>query len=310
MRALTYDDVFLKPNKCILNTRSEADTSAVTFGGEKRSLFKLPVVPANMVSTIDYNWAKQLDTSGYLYIMHRFKSVTVPFVQRATKERFTNISISTGVTEESFFELEVLKDYKIDYITIDIAHGHSDSVARRIKYIKDTFKNVYVIAGNVATYEAAKFLYESGADCVKVGIGSGVICTTKLQTGFHVPMFSCVQECAAVDCDIIADGGIKHPGDIAKAIVAGADMVMAGGIFAGCSDSPAASVDGKKIYFGSTSLNAKQKNDHIEGKAITVTVDSNLDTKIHELTQALQSSISYAGGTNIKALRNVNYMTT
>lgn len=310
MRALTYDDVFLKPNKCILNSRSEANTGAVTFGRERQGSFKLPVVPANMVSTIDYNWAKQLDSTGYFYIMHRFNSVTVPFVKQATKDGFNTISISTGVTEESLNELKCLEDYILNYITIDVAHGHSDSVARRIEYIKNTFRDVYVIAGNVATYEGAKFLYDSGADCVKVGIGSGVICTTKLQTGFHLPMFSCIQECATVDCDIIADGGIKYPGDIAKAIVAGADMVMAGGIFASCSDSPATSVDGTKVYYGSTSLKAKQKNDHIEGRTISLNIESDLSTKLHELTQAFQSSISYAGGNDLKALRNVKYMTT
>ena len=162
----------------------------------------------------------------------------------------------------------------------------------------------------MASGEASKFLCDSGADCVKVGIGSGVICTTKLQTGFHIPMFTCIQDCASCDCDIMADGGIQYPGDVAKALTAGADFVMAGGLFACCSDSPATAVDGKKVYFGSTSMQAKQKSNHIEGRTVLIDSDVCLEDKLFQLTQALQSSISYAGGIDLKGFRSVNYKTT
>jgi len=243
--------------------------------------------------------------------MHRFNDATVPFTKFANASNFKLVSISTGVTEQSLHELESLKGSRVDYITIDVAHGHSDAVARRIEYIKNNFKDTKVIAGNVASALGATFLENAGADAVKVGIGSGVICTTKLKTGFHIPMFTCIQECAAlVNCDVIADGGIVHEGDIAKALVAGATMVMAGGIFAACSDSPAEIVKGRKCYFGSTSIKAKKENNHIEGRTINVDIASNLTTLLHEIKQSLQSAVSYAGGTNLSAFNTVNYRTT
>lgn len=308
-KALNYDDVYLVPNKCTLNTRGDADTSLL-LGGKK---FKLPIIPANMKTTIDFNWSNYLDSQGYFYIMHRFEDQTLPFVDFAEKNNFNTVSISTGIAEQSRKEIETLSGRNIDYITIDIAHGHSDAVQRHIDFIKQKLPNTYIIAGNVATAEAVEFLERSGADAVKVGIGSGVICTTKLQTGFHVPMFTCIQDCAqgSKHTALIADGGIKHFGDIAKAIVAGADAVMAGGVFAGCSDSPAQVINGKKIYFGSTSFTAKQANNHIEGRTLSVEVETTLENKIHEITQSLQSSISYAGGNNLNCLKyGVKYYTT
>lgn len=305
MKAYNYDDIYLIPNKCVLTSRSNADTSVILG----KTQFKLPIVPANMSSTINSSWAQFLDMNGYFYIMHRFNNSTVPFVEYATKNNFNTISISTGVGEESLLELESIKGYKIDYITIDIAHGHSESVAKQIAYIKTHFKNTYVIAGNIASNAAARFLQDAGADAIKVGIGSGVICTTKLQTGFHIPMFTCITECVdGVTCDVIADGGIKYPGDVSKALVAGATMVMAGGMFAGCSDSPAGmSTLSQKSYHGSTSLAAKGTNNHIEGRTVHLPLDVPLKEKLRDLTQALQSSISYAGGTDLKAFNGVKW---
>lgn len=311
--ALNYEDVYLVPNKCTLDTRNNATTTCV-LGKDTihAKAFKLPIVPANMQTTIDFKWAKELDACGYFYIMHRFNNITIPFVNFAENNNITTVSISTGVSEQSRAEIKSLAGRKIDFITIDIAHGHSDLVARQIECIKQNLPDAYIIAGNVATPEAVEFLEKCGANAVKVGIGSGIICTTKLQTGFHVPMFTCISDCiqGAKYVDIIADGGIKHFGDIAKAIVAGADMVMAGGIFAGCSDSPAQVINGKKMYYGSTSFTAKQENNHIEGRTLSVEVESDLKTRLHEITQALQSSISYAGGSSLEALKSgVKYYT-
>ena len=312
--ALNYDDVYLVPNKCTLDTRSDASTFCTLGEDTPHSrVFNLPIVPANMQTTIDFKWAKELDANGYFYIMHRFNNTTIPFVEFATDNGMSNISISTGVSEQSRAEIKSLAGRDINFVTIDIAHGHSDLVARQIECIKQNLPNTYIIAGNVATPEAVEFLENCGANAVKVGIGSGIICTTKLQTGFHVPMFTCISDCiqGARQVDIIADGGVKHFGDIAKAIVAGAHMVMAGGIFAGCSDSPAQVINGKKMYYGSTSYTAKQENNHIEGRTLSVEVESDLKTRLHEITQALQSSISYAGGNNLKALKSgVKYYTS
>jgi len=296
--ALNYDDVYLVPNKCIVDTRSAVDTS-IQLG---KYSFGLPVVPANMVSTINAEWAKLLDKNNFFYVMHRFNNATADFVRSAQEMRI--VSISTGISDESFNEIKSLQHQKVDYVTIDVAHGHCDRVAYQIDNIKKHLPGTFIIAGNVATASAVEFLENAGADAIKAGIGGGVICTTKNQTGFHVPMFTCVKECASAikNAVLIADGGVKQYGDIAKALVAGADMVMAGGIFAGCSDSPAAVVHGKKLYFGSTSFTAKQKNDHVEGRTISVDVEGDLQLKLHEITQALQSAVSYSGGVSTKDL--------
>jgi len=168
--------------------------------------------------------------------------------------------------------------------------------------------NVCIIAGNVCTKDAAKSLFHWGADAVKVGIGQGSPCTTKDKTGFTYPMFSCVQECAeSMPGPIIADGGIKCNGDIAKALVAGAQWVMAGGMFAKCTDSPAMTIQTEyglqKIYFGSASAENKGHNRHIEG--VKRTLDSNgmtYEDKFNEIKEDLQSSISYAGGVGLGGL--------
>ena len=179
-----------------------------------------------------------------------------------------------------------------------------------------------VIAGNVATPSAVRDLAVWGADMVKVGIGQGSPCTTKDKTGFTMPMFSCVKECSNlikgdlfIDQDspaetipVIADGGVKCNGDIAKALVAGASMVMAGGAFACCSDSPAHAIeiDGAihKAYFGSASFENKKTKTHIEGILKNVpTCGMTLKSKLIEMKEDLQSSISYAGGKDLTCFK-------
>jgi GMP reductase len=185
-----------------------------------------------------------------------------------------------------------------------------------IKHIKKSLPETKIIAGNVATPDAVEDLAEWGADVVKVGIGQGSPCTTKDKTGFTTPMFSCVQACAhfyPLNVPLIADGGIKSNGDIAKALVAGATMVMAGSIFAACSDSPATSSTindvSHKAYFGSASLENKGHNNHIEGK-LTQVVDNNMSykEKLAEIKQDLQSSISYSGGLGLDSFCNTKYI--
>ena len=170
---------------------------------------------------------------------------------------------------------------------------------------------------------AVRDLNSWGADAVKVGIGQGSPCTTKYKTGFTMPMFSCVKKCSDLfsgswedssseKIPIIADGGIKHNGDIAKAIVAGATLTMAGSMFSVCRDSPAASVvcDGRiyKQYFGSASEHNKGEKRHIEGVMKEVACnDMSYEEKLQEIQQDIQSSISYAGGTNLQSLKNIDW---
>jgi GMP reductase len=262
-------------------------------------------MPANMKCSIDYKTADILQSNSYFYAMHRFGD-TYEFVKHANKAQWGCVSISVGVKKEDVELLNKIKREKlnINYITIDIAHGHSHLMVEMIKNVKDTLPEVFLIAGNVATPEAYALLARTGADAVKVGIGQGAACTTKLQTGFTLPMFTCVQKIkesritTGYTASIIADGGVKHNGDIAKAIVAGADWVMSGKLFAQCVDSPAP-VDerGSKVYYGSASSLNKAHTNHIEGKSMSLTSASlGYLEKLKEIEQSLQSSISYSGG--------------
>jgi GMP reductase len=227
------------------------------------------------------------------------------------------------VKQDSFDLIDMLSERKKqpNYITIDVAHAHCLNVRKIIEYTRESLGDtVYIIAGNVCTPEGVKALSAWGADAVKVGVGQGSPCTTKDKTGFTMPMFSCVLECSnqldvfGNKIPIIADGGIKHSGDIAKALVAGADMVMTGKLFARCSDSPADTIitdKGKqKIYYGSASEENKGHSRNIEGIKKCLCVDSmTYVEKINEIKQDLQSSISYAGGSSLDVLSldNVRY---
>jgi len=207
-----YEDIQLIPNKCVIKSRAEADTS-VTLGNHT---FKLPVVPANMQTILDENVAEQLAKGGYFYIMHRFDEAgRIPFIKRMHDPP--------------------------EYITIDIAHGHADSVISMIQHIKKELPNTFVIAGNVGTPEAVRELENAGADATKVGIGPGKVCITKVKTGFGTGgwQLAALRWCAkAARKPIIADGGIRTHGDIAKSIRFGASMVMIGSLFAGHIESP------------------------------------------------------------------------
>jgi GMP reductase len=307
--ALNYGDVYLVPNYSTLDTRSSAETF-VTLG---KNTFELPIIPSNMETVINTSWAEWMSDNNYFYVMHRFGGQTVPFVEKANSLGWKTISISTGVNDDSLQDLCIMKvkGLRIDYITIDVAHGHHLKVQKRVEEIKRVYPDTFVIAGNVTTKKAISDLTEWGADAIKVGIGPGKACTTRLQTGFHVPMFTAVRECSEdARVPIIADGGIRYYGDIAKALAAGATMTMAGSLFASCSDSPAPIISGRKVYFGSASFSAKKENKHIEGTLLELEQGVTLEERYSEIKQALQSSISYAGGDSLSCLKYINYVTT
>jgi GMP reductase len=308
IKALTYDDVYLVPKYSELETRKNADTT-VRLG---EYTFRIPVLPSNMKTVIDETWAEWFSKNGYFYMMHRFDNITVPFVKAANEKVFDIISISTGVNDDSYQELLDIhyNGWRVDYITIDVAHGHHIKVKNRIEEIRKLFPDVFIIAGNVTTADGVEFLENCGADATRIGIGPGKACTTKFQTGFHVPIFSAVLECASVaKKPIFADGGVNHYGDVAKALVAGATFVMAGAMFAACSDSPAPTINGRKVYYGSASKHNKGHNDHIEGTLLELEAQISLEERMKEITQALQSSISYAGGKDLSCFQGVYYVT-
>ncbi len=312
MEIFDYDNVLLLPRKCRVESRSECNAS-VELGGRT---FRLPVVPANMKTVLDEKICKYLAQHGYFYVMHRFDIDNVQFTKDMQSQGLY-ASISLGVKPADYATVDKFVEQEIcpEYITIDIAHGHADSVKNMIQYLKAKIPDAFVIAGNVATPEAVIDLEAWGADATKVGVGPGKVCITKLKTGFGTGgwQLSALKWCARVATKpIIADGGIRSHGDIAKSIRFGATMVMIGSLFAGHEESPGKTVevDGElyKEYYGSASDHNKGEYKHVEGKRILEPIKGPLKNTLIEMEQDVQSSISYAGGTKLMDIRKVNYV--
>ena len=308
-----YEDIQLVPAKCIVKSRTECDTT-VKLGNHT---FKLPVVPANMQTILDEKLAEQLASQGYFYIMHRFNPHTRAQFVRDMQAKGLIASISVGVKDEEYEFVEQLADEQLvpEFMTIDIAHGHSNQVINMISHIKNHLPNTFVIAGNVGTPEAVRELENAGADATKVGIGPGKVCITKIKTGFGTGgwQLAALRWCAkAASKPIIADGGIRTHGDIAKSVRFGASMVMIGSLFAGHVESPGKTVevDGKQVkeYFGSASEFQKGERKNVEGKKMYVDSKGSIFDTLTEMEQDLQSSISYAGGKTLASIRTVDYV--
>nr|AMP55120.1 GMP_reduct_2: guanosine monophosphate reductase [uncultured bacterium]AMP55151.1 GMP_reduct_2: guanosine monophosphate reductase [uncultured bacterium] len=312
MEIFDYDNILLLPRKCRVESRSECDTS-VELGGRT---FKLPVVPANMKTVLDEKICTFLAENGYFYVMHRFDIDNVAFTKEMqAKGLFASISLGVKQPDYDTVDRFVAEGICPEYITIDIAHGHADSVRNMIQYLKAKIPAAFVIAGNVGTPEAVIDLENWGADATKVGIGPGKVCITKLKTGFGTGgwQLSALKWCARVATKpIIADGGIRSHGDIAKSIRFGATMVMIGSLFAGHEESPGKTVevDGQlyKEYYGSASDFNKGEYKHVEGKRILEPVKGKLADTLIEMQQDVQSSISYSGGKKLMDIRKVNYV--
>ena len=313
MEAFDYDDIQLVPNKGVIKSRSEADTS-VKFGSRT---FKLPVVPANMESVINEDLAIWLAKNGYYYVMHRFQpEKRLAFVQKMHElGLFASISVGIKDAEYDFIDQLVETNTIPEYITIDVAHGHSIYVIKMIHYIKEKLPETFLTAGNIATPEAVRELENAGADATKVGVGPGKACITKLKTGFGTGgwQLAALRMCSkAASKPLIADGGIRHNGDIAKSVRFGASMVMIGSMLAGHEESPGnvIKIDGKtyKQYWGSASEVQKGAYRNVEGKQMLVPYRGSISDTLTEMQEDLQSSISYAGGRDLNAIKLVDYV--
>ena len=312
MEIFDYDNVLLLPRKCRVESRSECDAS-VELGGRT---FRLPAVPANMKTVVDENICTWLAQNGYFYVMHRFDLDNVQFVKDMhAKSCFASISLGVKQPDYDTVEKLIAEGLVPDYITIDIAHGHADTVQKMIRYLKEKLPASFVIAGNVATPEAVIDLENWGADATKIGIGPGKVCITKMKTGFGTGgwQLSALTWCARVATKpIIADGGIREHGDIGKSIRFGATMVMIGSMLAGLEESPGQTVevDGQlfKEYYGSASDLNKGEYKHVEGKRILESIKGKLVDTLREMEEDVQSAISYSGGTRLMDIRKVNYV--
>lgn len=309
-----FDDVNLVPRYSVVNSRSECDPS-IKFG---KFIFKNPVIPANMESVIDEELAIKLAKEGYFYVMHRFNFDSKSFIKKMKNLNLIS-SISIGVNEDSYQLLNELKEENIipDYITIDIAHGHSKKLKNMLKFLKENFNNdIFIIAGNVSSIEATVDLDKWGADAIKVGVGPGSACTTWPTTGFGSRNIqaSVVNQCANVTKKhIVCDGGVRNPGDIAKAIVLGSTMVMVGGMLSAFLDSPGRIVEiddvKYKEFYGSASSRQSNKTSRIEGMVkLNKMKNSTLIEYMEYLSECLEGAISYGGGTKLIDLYSVKWI--
>ncbi len=270
-----------------------------------------------------------VDNNGILHGLITFKDI-------AKKKKFPDackdhlgrlrVGAAVGVSSDTMDRVQALVDSHVDVIVVDTAHGHSEGVIKTIKQIRKKYKNIQLIAGNIVTKEAAEALISAGVNSIKVGIGAGSICTTRVIAGVGVPQISAVMEVAQTvkrkNIPIIADGGIKQTGDVAKAIAAGADTVMMGGMFAGVDESPGEKVlfEGRtfKVYRGMGSLGAmklgskdryfQDMEDDIkklvpEGIEGRVPYKGPLSETIHQFVGGLRAAMGYCGTKNIKELK-------
>ena len=332
--ALTYSDVYLIPSShpCEIESRGFCDTSIAL----KDVIYKTPIIPSNMLCTIDASSATTLAKNHCPYVMHRFGKV-IDLLKSFDKILFDSaepLSFSIGVQKSDYAWLKLLCSDTtsqlakqsntpwiayVSMITIDVAHGHHILVKNMISELKQIRKDMKldfaICAGNIGSAKAALDLAGWGADIVKVGIAPGKACTTYNSTGVCTPMFSTLLDISsALDSNhcntkIIADGGVREPQDVCKALVAGADMVMVGSAFAALKDSPARlNRHGMKEYFGSASFHTKGHNRHVEGTLVELTPnDLTYLEYIDMINGHIRSCMSYANVTKISDLKHMQW---
>ena len=323
--ALTYDDVLLVPKYSeILPLETSIETKL-----SKNLNLKIPIISSAMDTVTESSMAIELAKLGGIGVIHRNLSIKEQVLEiRKVKSKNLKVGAAVGAGKFEIKRAEALIKEKVDLIVVDTAHGHTKKVAEVVKKIKNIkSKKTTLCAGNIATIEAAKFLAKLGVDAIKVGIGPGSICTTRIVAGIGVPQLSAIlaakKGLGKKKITLIADGGIKFSGDISKALAAGADAVMIGSLFAGSDESPGKLIkkDGKyfKNFRGMGSVGAmnkgsadryfqkKQKDSSKyvpEGVEGLVKYKGAVEKIIYQLIGGLKSSMGYLGSKKIKDLRN------
>lgn len=312
-RNLKYSDVCWVPRYSSLGSRNDSDVS-VEFAGKR---WKVPCLPSNMETTISFELAEWLSDNNYFYILHRFYPYD-RIREWVKKNQSRYVSISVGVQEIDKELLLSLKKYKIDCLTIDIAHGFSIRMKEMVNFIKSLYKDKdrpFLIAGNVAGDEASiNFLLDLGVDAIKVGLAFGKACKTYNETGVGSPMFSAgLQASRYANVPLIGDGGVRERGDIVKALISGFKIVMAGSMFSACIDSPADVVDGKKMYYGSASEMQRKRMGasikYVEGATIELPMNGlTYEQLLARIEESIRSGISYAGGKDLSCFPSVDWI--
>jgi len=314
-RGFSFDDVLIAPkyNK-ILSRREVNFKTKVTRNYE----IDIPLVAANMDTICEAEMAISLGKLGGLGVIHRFMPIEEQARQVAEVKKEGLICAAAIGVKDVKERTEALVKAGVNIIVIDIAHGHSKYAGKTLDYLKETYLNIDVMAGNIATKDAAEYFLSKGADAVKVGIGPGSLCTTRIMTGAGVPQVTAIMdvyEATKGEIPICADGGIKMPADVVKAIGAGANTVMSGFIFAGTQETPGEIVEqqGKKfkLYRGSASYDVALKKAELDGekdkKIINVEGEKTLIPYkgpiapiIEEYLGALASGMTYFGAKEMK----------
>jgi len=281
--------------------------------------FNLPLISANMDTITEDAMANAVGGLGGMAILHRFLTIDQNVAMFNKVQHKSSTGISIGIGEDGLLRAEALVSAGASIICVDVAHGHSKEVNRTIKSLRQKYKdNVLVIAGNVATYAGADYLAAAGADAIKVGIGSGSVCTTRIKTGFGVPQLTALHDCRKVDRVLISDGGIRYPSDAVKALAAGADFVMLGGMLSGTIETPGQVFeevrDGQKVkYKRFRGMASKEAQDDFmggmadwktaEGVAIEVPLRGSVKDVIQDLMGGIRSGMTYCGASTIKDLQ-------
>jgi len=309
------DDVMTKEN--IITTRQSTDLEAAADILQQHKIEKLPVV----------------DSDNKLIGLITYKDITKakdkPFACKDESGRL-RVAAGVGVTSNTLERVDALVKAGVDAIVIDTAYGHSRGVVEMLKKVKTAYPNIDVVVGNIATGEAAKYLADAGADAVKVGIGPGSICTTRVVAGIGVPQLSAIYDVAkalkGTGVPVIADGGLRYSGDIVKALAAGGNSVMMGSLLAGVEESPGETIifNGRKFksYRGMGSLEAMEKGSKDryfqdmeadikklvpEGIAARVPFKGSLFEVVYQMTGGLRAGMGYCGAQNIDALHNAKF---
>jgi len=329
MLGLTYDDVLLLPDASEV-VPSEVDTKSFLT---RKIQLDIPLVSAAMDTVTESAMAIAMAKLGGIGIIHR----NLPIAEQVTHAKLVKgaglrVGAAVGVGDDGFERARSLIEVGVDVVVVDTAHGHHRAVLDAIERIKKSYPEQEIIGGNVATRAGAQALINAGADAVKIGVGPGSICTTRVIAGVGVPQVTAIMEaakaCKKADVPLIADGGLQYSGDIAKAIVSGADTVMLGSLLAGCDESPGEllEVSGKKFkrYRGMGSLGAMQSRgesksyskdrymqddvlsedklvpEGIEGK---VAYRGAVASVVHQLVGGLRSGMGYTGAPDISDLQ-------
>jgi GMP reductase len=312
---LDFRDVLIRPKRSTLSSRKEVNLERTyTFRHSKQTWSGIPIMAANMDGVGTWNMAKALAFHKLFTVLVKAYSIGDHNINCPDLDANT-FAVSTGTSENEFGRLEIIMQSQpqIQFICIDIANGYSEHFGDFVERVRKNFSNKTIIAGNVVTADMTQELILRGADIIKVGIGPGSVCTTRIQTGVGYPQLSAIIECAdaahGLGGHIIADGGCTCPGDVAKAFGGGADFVMVGGMFAGHDEGGGHIENGKVTFYGMSSDTAMEKHHggvaeyrSSEGRTVEIPYKGPIQNTVRDLLGGLRSTCTYVGAPSLKQL--------